>query len=307
MEILCIGHAAYDLTIPLEEYPKENDKYSIDQFLEAGGGPAANAAYLLSKWGVKTGFIGLIGDDVYGRRHMEEFKEVGVDVSLLPVERDYPIPFSTILVNKKNASRTIINRKVPHKELEIDKKELAKINPKVVLLDGHEIKTSLLALELFPNAISILDAGSLREGTRLLSTKVDYVVASEKFAKEYTNLDKLEKQEDYKKCIDKLKKLSKGQVVVTLGERGLIYEKDGQVFKQEAFPAKAIDTTGAGDIFHGAFAYGVVKKLSLEENLKFSSATSSLSVTKLGGRQSIPGLKDVKLKIEEENKKNQQR
>lgn len=68
VDVLCIGHSAYDVTIPLEEVPIENFKYSIKYKIESGGGPAANAAYLLSKWGVSVSYIGLLSDDVYGQK-----------------------------------------------------------------------------------------------------------------------------------------------------------------------------------------------------------------------------------------------
>ena len=83
MEILCIGHATYDITILVDEYPKENDKYRIKERTECGGGPASNAAYLLSKWGVTTYFAGLLGNDAYGRRIKEEFEYIGVNTKYL--------------------------------------------------------------------------------------------------------------------------------------------------------------------------------------------------------------------------------
>lgn len=304
MDILCIGHAAYDVTLPLEKYPQENDKYSIEESLEAGGGPAANAAYLLAKWGVKTGFVGLIGEDIYGERIIREFQEVDVDLSLIEIEKNYPTPFSTILINKENGSRTIINRKLPHRGLKINKQLLENIQPKVILVDGHELEASLEILERFPKAISLLDAGSLKEATEILARKVDYLVASEKFAKQYSTIEDLDSAENYKKCMDRLKKLSPQQVVVTLGDQGLIYDKQGEIIKLPAYNAKAIDTTGAGDIFHGAFAYGLLRDFSLMKNLKFSSATSALSVEKLGGRQSIPDLEEVEEKCSGISRKN---
>lgn len=293
MDILCIGHAAYDLTLPLEEYPRENEKYTIKKSIESGGGPAANAAYLLSKWGVKTGFIGLIGGDIYGQRILNEFRKVGTDLSLLKIEENYATPFSTILVHKKNGSRTIINRKAPYQEKKIESKVFKKFYPKIILMDGHELHASLQALETFPKAISILDAGSLRESTKMLAEKVDYVVASEKFIKQYHKIENFHGIQDYERVIKEQKKDCPGQIIITLGEKGLIYEEEGNVFKMDAYKVKAIDTTAAGDIFHGAFTYGMLKGFSFVKNLKFSSIAAALSVEKLGGRPSIPDLNKV--------------
>lgn len=81
--------------------------------------------------------------------------------------------------------------------------------------------------------------------------------------------------------------------MVTLGERGLIYEEEGNVKSLDSYKVKAVDTTGAGDIFHGAFAYGLLENYPLIENLKLASKTSAISVQTLGGRQSIPHKDEV--------------
>ena len=85
MEILCIGHATYDITVMMDEFPVENSKYRVDKRVECGGGPASNAAYLLSKWGVKTYFAGVIGKDAYGLKIKEEFNEIGTNIKFLDI------------------------------------------------------------------------------------------------------------------------------------------------------------------------------------------------------------------------------
>ncbi len=297
IEILCIGHSAYDITIPLSEYPVENMKYSVSSIVECGGGPAGNAAYLLSKWGIKTGYIGLLGNDIYGKKIIKEFEDIGSDISLACIENNYLTPLSTIIVNISNGSRTIINRKEPHENIIVNDHELRKINPKVILADGHELKASLEAIRVFPHAKTIIDAGSLKKDTIELAAIVDYLICSERFALDYCKMDSLETKNDFEKCICKLKELNKNNIVVTLGERGLIYEENNTVTSLPAFNVKAVDTTGAGDIFHGAFAYGVLKEFDLLYNLRFSSMTSALSVTKFGGRTSIPKLEEVNTKL----------
>lgn len=298
VDVLCIGHSAYDVILPLEKYPRENQKYTTNLKVESGGGPAANAAYLLSKWGVSTAYIGLLGDDVYGKKIIDEFVRVGTDISLVRVEENYCTPYSVILVNTSNGSRTIINCSKAYHDLNVSSYELKELNPKVILFDGHELKTSLKAFEIFPDSITVLDAGSVREGTIDLAKKVDYLIASERFALTYCEMNSIDNEIDYGKCIDKLKILSKGQVVVTLGERGLIYEENGEVKKLSAYKVEAVDTTGAGDIFHGAFAYGLIKDFPLLENLKISSLASAISVETLGARKSIPDIKDVFKRLE---------
>ncbi len=293
-KILCIGHAAYDITYPADSFLKENLKYETESFIECGGGPAANAAVLLSSWGIKTAFAGVIGNDYFGTRLIDEFKNVGTDITLLE-QHNGTTPLSFIIVNTSNGSRTIINKKDKKLNFNININTLKNMNPEVLLFDGHEPEASLAAIELFPKAATMLDAGSLRKGTKVLSGKVDYLVASKRFALSESEIKNLDSSKNQLKCLRHLYTLN-GNSIVTLGEKGIIYMENDKVIHLKAFPAKAVDTTGAGDIFHGAFAYGLLKKMQLREILKLSSITAATSVEKLGGRSSIPSL-DIVMKI----------
>jgi sulfofructose kinase len=297
-DVLCIGHCAYDMSIFLPGFPEDNLKYSTDKLIEACGGPAANAAYLLSLWGLKCSFAGLIGNDIYGKSIKEDFQKVGTDISLLKQKSDYKTALSMILVNSSKGTRTIINRKTQDYFLSLDESKLATFNPAVLFFDGHEPIASQKALDVFPNAISILDAGSVREGILELASRVTYLVASEQFALKTTGLDSINREESRKECISRMKKQFNNTIVVTLGENGLI-GYDGDFFHMPAFKVNAIDTTAAGDIFHGAFAYGIFQSLTFRDSLSLASITAAISVTKEGGRTSIPDLLSVKKQFNE--------
>ena len=129
IEVLCIGHAAVDLSVQLDSFPLENSKCEIRDILTAGGGPAANAAYLLSKWGIRCAFAGLVGKDSHGQQVREELEAVGTDVSLLEQRPGYVTPFSIILVNKQNGSRTIANRKFPAVPIHISERAWQESRP----------------------------------------------------------------------------------------------------------------------------------------------------------------------------------
>jgi sulfofructose kinase len=293
VDILCIGNASYDINIPLEKFPQENTKIEISSLFEEGGGPASNAAFLLSKWGTLCSFAGLVGSDIYGRRIKQELEAVGTNLSLFEMRDGHDTPLSIIMVNKQSGSRTVINRKKQGVFLNIDFAALEEMNPKVLLFDGHEPYAALKAVDKFPDAKSVLDAGSLREGINALAENVDYLVCSERFALSYTGLSQISSEEEYNKCISELYKLNGKHVVITLGERGLVYEESGNVKTLPAYASKAVDTTGAGDIFHGAFAYGVLHNMSLLDILRLSSMTAALSVSASGARRSIPELEHV--------------
>ena len=295
IKALCIGNASYDIFFPVNEYPEQDIKYiSYSNIPESGGGPAANAAYLLSKWGVKTAFTGLLGDDVFGRLILEEFQEVGTDTSLIEVRPGHKTPLSTIIINRKNGSRTIINRQKEKTGVILDVSALKKISPQIIHIDGHECDASLTALEMLPNTISILDAGSLRPETEKLAGMVDYLVCSEVFAKAATGLLHIKTNQDYQRVIEQLYKYNQKNIIVTLGERGLIYHENQKVKYLPAFGVKSVDTTAAGDIFHGAFTYGILNGMSLYDTLTLSSKAAALSVQRYGSRNSIPELSEVR-------------
>jgi sugar/nucleoside kinase (ribokinase family) len=296
LEVLAIGTAAYDFSLFIEEFPRENSKAEVYDMLEGGGGPASNAAYLLSLWGARCGFAGLLGDDYYGQRIRSEFESVGTDLALTETRAGHPTPVSFILVNTCTGSRTIVNRKAQQGALELRPSQLATLSPRVLLFDGHEGEACCAAREAFPLAKSILDAGSLRPGTRELAGKVDYLVASERFALQATGLADLAGADQWQDCLRRLRAVARpdATMVVTMGERGLIFDAAGACRHMPAYSVRSVDTTGAGDVFHGAFAYAILRGFALELTLKLASLAAALSVQERGGRRSIPSLETVR-------------
>lgn len=293
LDVLCVGHASYDIITYTDGYPSENTKAETHCMVESGGGPAANAAYLLSLWGAKCALATLIGDDYYAVRIRDEFSLAGTDLSLSCFSPECRTPVSIILVNTENGSRTIINRKSKGSVLELDSSKLSEMSPKVLLFDGHELNASLQAISAFPEAITILDAGSRREGTEKLAGIVDYLACSERFALQMTGLRDLNTEERRVSCLKTLRDMNKHTIIVTMGDRGLIYDCGNGLESLPAYTAEAVDTTAAGDIFHGALAYGVARGTHLKDSLKLASMAASISVRSMGGRASIPLLDAV--------------
>lgn len=289
--IVCIGQSVLDITMPLEEAIVENQKYRIMEKLECGGGPAFNSAYLCGKWQADTYLISRIGQDAYGEALRDVIQKEGVHLNYLIQDETLKTPYSYIFTNKKNGSRTIFNFPGNVKKVEY---VFPQIEVDVILSDGHEPDISVEAIRNYPDAISIIDAGTYRESTMTVAKEVDYLVCSEDFARQYTGqaLD----LDDWQLCQDifaKIEQINHKNVVITMGEKGLLYKEHGMVKHMKAYPAKAVDTTGAGDIFHGAFAYGVYKKMAIEDVLKLSSMTAAISVETMGGQPSIPEIKTV--------------
>ena len=294
VDALCIGQAAYDVSWFVDGFPVENSKREAHALLQSGGGPAANAACLLSTWGMKCAFAGLIGADDYGQRVREEFEAADTDISLLESEPGSKTPLSFILVNQQTGSRTIVNRKAQSHALRLDLERARAMAPRLLVFDGHELPASLAALEAFPDAVSVLDAGSWREGTARLAGVVDYLVTSEPFALSAAECADLRSEDSQRACVRTLRERFGTRVVVTLGEHGLVADEGSGFRHVPAFPANAVDTTAAGDIFHGALVFAIGAKMAFEESLRFAAMAASLSVQVAGGRPSIPTLDCVK-------------
>ncbi len=299
MKILCIGHSAYDITIPIDSFPVENSKYRFKKTDEGGGGPAANMAYLLGKWGEEVYYTGIVGNDVYGQRIKKELENVKVDTHLIETTYKNDTQLSFVLVNKQNGSRTIFN--ITDDYIPLNKHEVD-FDPEIILMDGYDYIASKDIIDKYSKAISIIDAGSASPEILDLCKRSKYIVCSKEFAETVTNMkfdwnDKNTLIEIYQLLADKY---DGKELVITLEEHGSLYSQNGIIKLMPALKVEAVDTTGAGDTFHGAFAYGLSKEFDIEKTVKYATIAAGISVTRMGARKSIPELKEV----EEEYTKN---
>lgn len=291
MKAICIGHSTFDTTLPVDKYPEENSKTRIPKHIECGGGPAGNGAYLLAKWGLDTTIISALGDDYYADCIINEFKKVNADTTYLKKIGTHKTSSSYILANMSNGSRTIVTAKAPPiKKLDIP----TKLSADLILVDGEHPETAIEILKNNPNAISIFDASRINNDNLEIGKLVKYLVCSHEFAEEfaktkidYNNVDTIIT------CYQKLKSYFKTNVIITLEASGSFTEIDGQYQKIPSIKVTAIDSTGAGDIFHGAFAYFIANNYSLENAIRSASITAAISVTRVGSRYSIPNLDEV--------------
>lgn len=291
MKVVCVGHSTYDITLPMNEYPTENIKYRLDRHVECGGGPASNGAYLLAKWGMDTTIMSVLGNDYYADKIIESFKEVNANTDFLEKRDDHATSSSYIIANMGNGSRTVLtSKKPPVRKLSLD----TSVEADVILVDGEHPETALQVLTENKDAISVIDAGRLNPDTKMLGKLVKYLVCSKDFAEEFCD-EKLDykNQEQLIRCHKKLQEYFKTNVVITLESNGSFTIIDGEYERIPSITVKAIDSTGAGDIFHGAFTYFISNGYSLKETIRLSSITAAISVTRIGSRFSIPELKEV--------------
>ena len=292
MKILCIGHTSWDMTVPVDEYPIENTKYRYNEKYQAGGGPASNAAYLLGKWGMDTVIATSIGSDDFGTKIKKEFQEINVPTEYIETSYDKDTSFSFILINKGTGSRTVFNVATEHPPL---KKLNYDFTPDIIFTDGHDYGATQNAISKYQNAITIIDAGRVTPELLELCKYIKYIVCSKGFAETVTGLKfDFSNPSSLVAVYNKLQdKYPNSNIVITLEENGCLYTSGNEIKIMPGLKVQAVDTTGAGDIFHGAFTYGIANNFDMEKIITLSNIAAGLSVTKIGARLSVPNLSEV--------------
>jgi sulfofructose kinase len=285
VDLLCVGIACYDLIFQVEHHPAPDEKEGAYGFMQCGGGTAANAAVAAARLGHRVAYAGYLGNDLYGQRHVDELDAEGIDTQLV-VRGEAATSLSAIFV-KPDGQRSIVN----YKEtvvLQPEVLDLSQWQAKAVLFDGHHHEYALAVADWAQeHAIpTVIDADRAHTGSIALAARVDYLVASERFAGEYTL------KGDPEKAAMALLELAPN-VVITLGERGLVWRNRQDGGRFPAFAVNAIDTTGAGDAFHGAFAAGVAAGYDWDYLLAYASATGALCTTVTGARTGMPSRTEV--------------
>jgi sulfofructose kinase len=290
MSVTGLGQCALDYISLVDEYPRVDTKKEALEWHEQGGGPVATALVALSRLGVSCLFYGVIGDDEAGEKIRRSLTEEGVDVKGLVKREQCFSQLAFIAVEKTTARRTIFWRRPSGKDLQPD--ELGRdflLGSDFLLVDGLMMEASLAAVKKAKemHVPVMLDAGSVRPGMPELARLCDYVVTSEAFA------EGMGWKLTPESLLAERSELGVIALTVTQGERGSITVSDDRVIRMPAFPVEAIDTTGAGDVFHAGYIYGLLQQWDLEYIVRFASALAALKCTRMGGRKGAPYLREV--------------
>ncbi len=254
-----------------------------------GGGQATTALAALSRLGLKTAYLGVVGDDPGGKLVLSGLKEFGVDVSSVVVEEGGETPVALIFVDETAHTRTIAYQPTAPGRL-----SLSSVDPEFVLsgrcllVDPHE---TLFGLEIAPAAKErsiplIYDAEHMTDGFEEMLAAADYVVGSEDVVSTL-NASCVEA------ALETILDAGPKAAVITLGSEGAIALTRRGLFRRPAFRVRVIDTTAAGDAFHAGFAYAVLRGWDMERTLDFANALGALVCRGLGGRETLPDLKEV--------------
>jgi len=289
IEIAGLGFCSLDYLYILPHIPMD-EKVEIIHSLVQGGGPAATAIVTAARLGARTAFIGAVGNDDRGSEIIQGLSQENVNTSYIQVKSGVESPAAFCWIEKESGKRSIAWTKgtsLPMDPDQVDPEFIKSL--KLLHLDGHNVEAAIKAARIAKDngVIVSLDAGTLLPHIDILIGLADICIASESFAIGYsgeTNIHKAVEEMFATGCLI---------AAVTCGKEGLLaVTKDGTIQK-DAYDVPVVDTTGAGDVFHGAFAYAYIQGWEMDNVLEFANACAALKCMKFGGRTGIPTFEEV--------------
>ena len=296
MNALSIGKIAYDITIPVDNYPQENSKSLLKEKMEYSGGSACNVALLLNKWNCETYFNGVIGYDDYGSTVKKELDNDNIHTTYLETNYEKQTTMNIVLVNRQTTSRTIMTIEP---EIYHIKKSDYQESFDIIYSDGFEYSATINSINQNPTAITLLgaslDSGSDEREIMTIAKSVKYITFSIDFAEKQTKMKAdFNNPQTLLNIYKELKnKLPNTNIIVTLKNMGAMYQYNDEVKVMPTISVQEVDRTGAGAIFDGALLYALWKKYDIEKAIRVANIAAGLSTTKYGVKDSIPLLSEV--------------
>lgn len=285
------GLNAVDHLCVVSKFPERDTKPRVDDFARAPGGQAASAMVLLARLGLRAKYVGKVGGDEIGAFSLESIRSEGVDTKDVVVVPGVTNQIAMVIVDRTRAERTILwhrPNEIATAPEEITEEKVAV--GRVLLVDGHDAPAAARAAAIARGRgiPVVLDAESIKEGTLDVVRNTDVLIASRRFPRRFTGASHLDA------AFAEIRRLGPRVIAVTLGNLGaVVMVADGSVYASPAYEVDVVDTTGAGDTFHGAFLYGLLAGWSVERTLDFSNAAAALCCTELGARGGARSLEDV--------------
>ena len=288
-DLVGFGICSVDFLGVVEKYPAPGEKIPMTAFAKQGGGLTGTALVAAARLGVKTAYIGKLGEDEYSRFVLEEFQHDGVNVDQVVFAEGAQPPVAFIHVEQNSGERRIARY---WKEFDLQPKEIAVEvirNSRMLFLEHHFVEAGIFAARLSKQAggLVVVDAERNAAGFEPILHAADYVIVSQNFAAQQTG------SADPEQSASRLQQKYGGIIVVTAGESGAFCRTPENTFYQPAFPVEVVDTTGAGDVFHGAFMAGLIEHWRLPKILEFASAVAAMKCRGLGGRAMIPNRREA--------------
>src|SRR4030081_887467 len=291
-DVVGVGLNATDTLLLVPHFPAYAGKAPFTEEIMSPGGQVASAMVTCASLGLKTKYIGTVGEAERGRIQLESLQNSGIDLEHVQIRRGCANQSAYIIIDRTTGERTVLWRRPDC--LRISPAEIAPEQitcARLLHIDGHDTAAVEHAARIARAAgIPVtVDVDTIYHGFDRVLPHVDYLIASSEFPVQWTN------ESDPFRALEMIQREYKMRVAaMTLGAHGALALEDGKFVYSPAFVVNCVDTTGAGDIFHGAFCYAVLQRMPLRDALEFSNAMAALNCTALGARGGIRGLEEVR-------------
>jgi sulfofructose kinase len=283
VDVVGVGLNATDTTIQIAEFPECGSKVEYDSERVTPGGQVASTVVACQTWGLRTRYVGKLGDDDAARLHAREFERTGVEAQLVYVPETASAR-SLILVDRRG-ERTVMCRR--DERVVLRPEELKRewiVNARALHVDGHDTAAATRAAGWAREAgvPVVADLDEIYPGVDALIEKIDYLIVSRDFPGRLTG------EMNLKAALREIQaRYGCGLTAATLGPDGVL-AWDGERFHYAAaYRVAVVDTTGAGDIFHAGFIYGLLQGWTLDRQLDFSCAAAAMNCMAEGARGGI--------------------
>jgi sulfofructose kinase len=292
VDVVGVGLNATDTMLVVPHFPAYGGKVPFLSESYSPGGQVATAMVACAKLGLRTKYIGTIGDDERGRIQMESLRGSGINLDHVQQRRNCPNQSAYIVIDQSTGERTVFwNRpdclRIAPEEITPEQITCARL----LHIDGHDTAAVEHAARIArAHGIPVtVDVDTIYPGFERVLPLVDYLLASSDFPARWTRM------EDFFQSLAAIQdEHSMPVAAMTLGAHGALARAGGRYFYSPGFVVDCVDTTGAGDVFHGAFCYSVLQKMPLAEALEFSNAMAALNCTGTGARGHIATIEEIR-------------
>lgn len=291
-DVVGVGLNATDTLLIVPHFPAYAGKVPFQEEFLSPGGQVASAMVACARLGLRAKYIGSMGDDLRGQIQIESLQDTGVNLDHVQLRKNCANQSAYIIIDRSTGERTVLWRR--EECLRIQPEEIGEdqiVCARLLHIDGHDTPAVARAAEIARlHGIPVtVDVDTIYHGFDRVLPNVDYLVASSEFPAAWTG------ETDHFQALETIQREYGMRVAaMTLGAHGALALENGRFHYSPAFVVNCVDTTGAGDVFHGAFCYAVLQGMPMREALDFSNAMAALNCTALGARGGIRGVDDVR-------------
>lgn len=282
--ILGIGTPVSDYLMNVDKLPESNEGAMLLDHSWQYGGKIATAMAALGRLGVPCYMMGVVGDDINGHAHINDFQFNGVNTDYIIIDKNMETVSCVVISDRQTGGRSILMCPRRRSNREIDYLNIEAIQKTSILHLDSGKKLCIKAAETARKngATVVFDADGFDIKTEEMLPLIDVFIPSEFYYKKcYGSRDPME-------CCIEMSSKGPHTVIITLGEKGCVGISHGREFTLPAFEVNVVDSTGAGDVFHGAYIYGLAKCWDAEQSAIWASATAAIKCMAMGGRAALP-------------------